>query len=77
VELVISAFWIGFLILLLLILTLGNFLDFLPPFLMFGGQNGVITFYAFPQESIVSNWILITWRRLMRYSVYLFTLRIA
>jgi hypothetical protein len=47
-----------------------------PPFLMFGGQNGVITSSVSPQESTVSNWILITWRWLMRYSFYLFPLRI-
>jgi hypothetical protein len=35
-----------------------RFLGFSPPFLMFGGQNGVITFSVFFQKSTVSNWIL-------------------
>jgi hypothetical protein len=51
-----------------------RFSCFSSPFLMFGGQNGVITFSASLQESIVSNWILIMWRGLMRYSFYLVSL---
>jgi hypothetical protein len=50
-----------------------RFLGFSSPFLMFGWQNGVITFSVFLQESTVSNWILTMWRRLMRYFFYLFT----
>jgi hypothetical protein len=49
VELVISAFWIGSLILPLLTLILGDFLAFLPLFLTSGGKNGVITFCVSPR----------------------------
>jgi hypothetical protein len=49
-------------------------LAFLTPFLMFGGQNGVITFSVSLQKITVSNWILTMWRRLMRYFFYLSTL---
>jgi hypothetical protein len=77
VVLVISAFWTRSLTLLLLILIPGDFLAFLPPFLMFGGQNGVITFSVSLQKSNVSNWILTMWRRLMRYFFYMASLHIA
>jgi hypothetical protein len=58
VVLVISTFWTGFLTLLLLILIPGDFLAFLPLFLMFGGQNGVITFFASLQDLL---WAIGSW----------------
>jgi hypothetical protein len=58
----------------LLILIPGDFMAFLPLSSTFRGQNGVITFSSFPQEFIVSSWILTMWRLLMRYSWFLYAL---